>query len=461
MLAVHVPLNFGSAGVELLDTMDVQRLIPDALRGPATQRDLDIPMNVVEDLVLRRAFQANRTSVSRLSHELALSAQIITDCFESLRSRDYVDVVKLEGNDYVFSLTSMGRERASASLDRCAYNSIAPVSLARYTEVVTMLRSEVRVTPEMVRHAFQDLVMNQKTVDRIGPAFSTQQSIFFYGPSGTGKTSIAERLIRLYDDWVVVPYAVEMDGQIIVVFDPTVHRAVERQPPGFDRRWVVCERPIVVAGGELELSMLQLKRDPISKVFAAPLQMKANNGIFLVDDFGRQLIPPGALLNRWIVPLERRIDYLSLDSGLKFSIPFEVLVVFSTNLDPAKLGDEAFFRRIQNKIYIGATTIEEFDMILDRTAERFGVELDEDAHMLVRMVCREFGRGRLYPCYPVDLVRLVKSICEYGGGPTLLDRDTLWKAAELYFTTGSPGDWNEEQMTGVFTTEMAVSGIGK
>ena len=412
-------------------------------------------MTVVEDLFLRRAFQSDRTSLSRMSQELCLHGQIIQDCFIDLRSRQFLEVTKLEGNDYHFTLTTMGRERAGSSLDRCAYNSIAPVSMNRYTAVVELLKSECHAPQATVREAFSDLVLNAKTIDRIGPAFSAQQSIFFYGPSGTGKTSLAERLVRLYDDWIVVPYAIEIDGQIIVVYDPTVHKAVARQPAGFDKRWVVCERPLVLAGGELELSMLQLKRDPISKVYGAPLQMKANNGIFLIDDFGRQLIPPGALLNRWIVPLERRIDFLTLDSGLKFAIPFEVLVVFSTNLDPTKLGDDAFFRRIQNKIYVGATSIAEFDEILTRVADRLEVALDEDAHSLMRMVCREFGRGRLFPCYPVDLTKLVRSICDYDSLPRILDRDNLWRAAELYFTSGTPGDWSDDPASGgVFTQEL-------
>ena len=437
--------------------MDDQIYIPEILRPPADRNELDIDTGVIEDLVLRRCLMTDRSSTARISQEIGVSGKIILDCFEDLRRRQYLDVTKLDGNDYHFSLTALGADRARYSTERCSYASFAPVSLDRYTKVVNLLRMESRITQADVQREFSDLVINSKIVERIGPAFSAQQSIFFYGPSGTGKTSIAERLVRLYDDWIVVPHAVYIDGQIISVFDPTVHKAVEPQPPGFDRRFVVCERPFVLAGGELELSMLQLKRDPISKVYAAPLQMKANGGIFLIDDFGRQLVPPGALLNRWIVPLERRIDFLSLDSGLKFPIPFEVLVVFSTNLDPSKLGDEAFFRRIQNKIYIGATTMDEFDLILERSAERLGVQILADSKQLVRMVCREFGRGRLYPCYPVDLLKLVKSICDYEDAPRVLERDVLWRAAELYFTTGTGTEWVDGHSSeGVFTMEVAA-----
>lgn len=437
--------------------MDEQLHIPEILRPPAARADLDIELTVIEDLILRRCLITDRTSTGRLSQEIGLSGKIILESFEDLRRRQYLDVLKLDGNDYHFSLTAMGAERARYSSERCSYAGIAPISLERYTKVVMLLKCDSRVAQTDVQREYRDLVINDKIVERIGPAFSAQQSIFFYGPSGTGKTSIAERLVRLYDDWIVVPHSVYIDGQLISVYDPTIHKAVEPQPEGFDRRFVVCERPFVLAGGELELSMLQLKRDPISKVYAAPLQMKANGGIFLIDDFGRQLVPPGALLNRWIVPLERRIDFLSLDSGLKFPIPFEVLVVFSTNLDPSKLGDEAFFRRIQNKIYIGATSMDEFDLILERSADRLGVGMVADSKHLVRMVCREFGRGRLYPCYPVDLVKLVKSICDYEEIPRVIERNVLWRAAELYFTTGTGGEWVDGHSSeGVFTETAPI-----
>jgi hypothetical protein len=433
--------------------VDVQKLIPSNLRAPGTVRELDIDIQLVEDLLLRRALRSDRTSITRVGSEIGISPTVVTVVFEDLRNRQYLDVLRLDGNDYHFTLTERGRERAEASYRRCAYSGVAPVSLDRYQEICKELRAEVEINSEIVNNAFSDLVLSQRAIDRIGPAFAAQQSVFFYGPSGTGKTSMAERLVRLYNDWIVIPHAVEIDGSIITVYDPTLHVPVPNQPQGFDPRWVVCERPMVIAGGELELSMLQLKRDPISKVYSAPLQMKANNGVLLIDDFGRQLIAPGALLNRWIVPLERRIDYLSLDSGLKFSIPFEVLVVFSTNLDPAKLGDDAFFRRIQNKIFVGATTTEEFDRIVMMAAKRYGLQLDDDSAWLVRTVCREFGRSRLYPTYPHDLFRIVKSICDYEHQPYEVDRTRLWHAADLYFTTGSGGDWNDDGATPSMSAE--------
>ena len=202
-------------------------------------------------------------------------------------------------------------------------------------------------------------------LDELGPALLAEGALFLYGPPGTGKTSIAERLIRIHDDAILVPHAVEVDGQIITVFDPVVHRPLDEQPADLDPRWVRCRRPAITAGGELQRSQLDLTFESSSGVYIAPLQMLANNGVFVIDDFGRQQgLTPETLLNRWIVPLDRRVDYLSLSYGLKFEIPFDVKVVFSTNLAPASLGDEAFFRRIQNKILVPPILDDEFDEVL-------------------------------------------------------------------------------------------------
>jgi hypothetical protein len=265
-------------------------------------------------------------------------------------------------------------------------------------------------------------------------------AIFLYGPPGTGKTSIAERMIRAYGDVVVIPRAVEVDGQIITVFDPTVHAPLEVQPIDLDKRWVLCRRPCVVGGGELTSSMLDLGFDEKSGVYLAPLQMKANNGMFVVDDFGRQTMTPAQLLNRWIVPLDRKIDYLSLNTGVKFEIPFDVKVVFSTNLEPAELGDEAFFRRIQSKVFIGPITDDAFDEILRRVAASQGIACTDDDAAYLRMLTRRQGDGDLRPYVPVMVCEILRSICSYYGSPLSFSRAALDRVAEIYFTklTESP-----------------------
>lgn len=420
---------------------------PALLSPPAKLADLDIPEQVVLDLVLVRTFVQERTSTRKLAEDLALSPGIVLAVFEELRNRRFLDVHGLVGDDYTFSLTTDGRAHATHRLERCTYAGAAPVSLTHYTQVVALQQPELHVNRALVKKAFSDLVVNNAMLDQIGPAFVGQRSIFLYGPTGTGKTSLAERLVRMYADGIVVPHAVEVDGQIVSVFDPTVHRPLDPQPAGLDRRWVACERPLVITGGELEMDMLQMRRDPHTGVYAAPLQMRANNGILMIDDFGRQMIPPEALLNRWIVPLDRRIDYLSLDYGAKFTIPFEVLVVFSTNLDPKQLGDDAFFRRIQNKVYVGPVTPEEFDQIALRSADEYHVELSFGALEQLREVCVQLSGTTLRACYPRDVFRLARVICDYDGLPATLTRSVMLRAAQLYFTIGETDNFTATSAT--------------
>jgi hypothetical protein len=424
-----------------------ENTLPPALIQPSSVDSIDLSMAFLEETLLRRASAVDRTTIANISRDLCLHPGLVTTVFANLRERQMFDVTHLEGmGNYHFTLTDAGRERARSAIDRCGYVGPAPVSLKRYEEVVGWLKSDVEVSDEQLRARFSDLVLNPEIVDELGAAFAGQRSILLWGPAGTGKTSLAERLIRLYEDWILVPHAIEVDGNIITVYDPSVHTKVDTVIEGIDERWVICERPLVVGGGELELSMLQLQRDPITKIYSAPLQLKANNGILLIDDFGRQLVDPGALLNRWIIPLERRVDYLSLASGQKFAIPFEVLVVFSTNLSPDQLGDDAFFRRIQNKIYVGAATPAEFDEILTRAAQHFDVELPPGAHDAVRHKLKEVGNKGLHSCYPFDLVRLVANVANYRKSPRVMSGPMIDKAASLYFTTKKT-----EAIGGVFT----------
>src|SRR5262249_30941025 len=285
---------------------------------------------------------------------------------EELRDLRYVEILGLEGRDYQLTLTDLGRDNANERMSLCRYAGSFPVALNEYVAVVNRQQAFPEIDPGIMRKSFDDLVVNQALLDELGPALISEGAMFLYGPPGTGKSSIAERLIRVHNDAVLVPRAVEVDGQIITVFDPIAHIPIDPQPAELDPRWVLCERPAIIVGGELSMNMLDLTLETSNGVYIAPLQMQANNGIFVIDDFGRQTVSPEALLNRWIVPLDRRKDYLSLSYGLKFEIPFDVKVVFSTNMEPATLGDEAFFRRIQNKILVRPISDEEFDAVLIR-----------------------------------------------------------------------------------------------
>ena len=390
-------------------------------------------MELVADLVLRRALLEETTSIRRLSAALGLGVLIVEEVFNDLRAKQYLDVHSLAGNDYSFSLTASGRQVAVDRYGRCRYVGAAPVSLSMYRDVVLAQRPQTPINRQTMRAAFSDLVVNEQLVDALGPAMISQTSIFLYGPSGNGKTSLGERLVRVYDDSILIPWAVEVDGSIITIYDASIHQAVDQQPLGLDPRWVACRRPLVIVGGELEFSMLQLRFDPISGVHSAPLQVKSNNGILMVDDFGRQSVSPSELLNRWIIPLDRHIDFLSLNTGVQFSVPFELLVVFSTNLDPSELGDDAFFRRIQNKVFVAPIADEEFDWIVARMVQHEEVRAETGIAAYVRKLCRELGNGELRACYPRDLLRLLRSVCDYEGAPVVLSKENIERAARLYF----------------------------
>jgi len=298
--------------------------------------------------------------------------------------------------------------------------------------------AHVRLNRESLRQAFHDLVLPDGLLDQLGPALIGNQSLFLYGGTGNGKTSIAERLLRIYHDRVLIPYAVEVDGHIITVFDPVVHRPVPCDDDLLDPRWVVCERPCITVGGELSAAMLELRLDESTRVFISPCQMKANNGVLIIDDFGRQVLSPRELLNRWIVPLDRKIDYLTLASGMKFRVPFEMMVVFSTNLDPNDLADEAFLRRIQSKVLVEAVTPDLFDQIFARVMQTHHVPFETTAAECLRDCCLKAGVQCLRACYPMDIYKLVKAISEYEGRPIRMTRANIERAVTLYFARVAP-----------------------
>ncbi len=410
------------AGIELEDQAASQNVA-----------HVDVPDQVLLDLLLRRLLLDGESNILDMSDRLGLSNTIVDRLVTNLNDRRLISTLVGDGRNRRFELTEDGRGTARDRTDRCAYAGIAPVSLDEYRAMVDRQKIIQPVSREVLRHSMADLVLDEVLLDQLGPALNSNGAVFLYGPPGTGKTSLAERMIRVHHDPVLVPHTVVVDGQIIAVFDPIVHEPFPEAGIVSDRRWVVCKRPCVVAGGELAPSMLDLTHDKVSGISLASLQMKANNGIMVVDDFGRQLMTPAELLNRWIVPLGSKIDYLALSSGFKFSVPFDVNVVFSTNLDPGKLGDEAFFRRIQNKIYVGPITEQVFDWILSRVAQSLDIPATQEAAHYMRQLCLTRGDKELRPYQPKELCQMLKAVCAYEGQPAQMTKDFLDRAAELYF----------------------------
>ncbi len=403
---------------------------------PQNFSELAISESLVLDLVMRRMLIEGFSSLGGLSRSLRLSVPIVDLAFKHMRSQQLVEIKGMIGNDYNFVLSAAGKQLAGERFQVSQYAGACPVSLNEYHAATKAQTAKVHVDRQTLRNAFSDLIVSDRMLDQLGPAIISQNSIFVYGPTGNGKTSLAERMLRVYKDAVLIPYAVEIDNQVISLFDPVVHQAIENDDTDIDARWILCKRPCIVVGGELVPSMLELRLDEASGIYAAPLQMKANNGILIIDDFGRQLMSPRDLLNRWIVPLDRHVDYLSLRYGVKFQIPFELMVVFSTNLEPADLADEAFLRRIHNKVYVEAVDAPSFDQIFTRVVQGRSIQAEPDSAAYLRKLCLREGRTELRACYPADICNILLSIGRYEGRPPLMTKSELERATALYFAKG-------------------------
>lgn len=385
------------------------------------------------DLVLKHVFFEGQALLATIASRTKLHPNIILSLYRQFQKEQLVETHGMQGDDYEISLTSKGRGMAEVALKKGQYAGAAPVTLPMYNEAVAKQGIPLKPSLETLRAALSDLVLPDQVIRELGTALLTGGAIMLYGETGLGKTSIAERLHRIFEDYVYVPYAVEVGGHIITVYDPLVHSAIENESRNLDPRWVLCRRPMVKVGGEMRAEMLDPHIDEVTRICSAPVQMKANNGILLIDDFGRQRVSARELLNRWIVPLDRRKDIMSMWSGVSFEIPFELVVVFATNLSLTDLAEEAFMRRLKHKIKLEAMLPELFDELVRRVCRQKGLELEPGAEQYLRTACAKHSATGLRACYPEDIASTICGTAAFEQRRAKMDQPSIDAALKVYF----------------------------
>lgn len=428
---------------------------PEAPTAPESLKQAGLSLTFLNDLILRMLYINGAMLGLDLARNLCLPFKVIEDSLKFMKDEKCVEVA---GGDligrvsYRFNLTELGRRRSQESLKQCAYVGPAPVPLEDYVEqTYRQAVTGINCSPEPLRAAFSHLVIKEELFNALGPAIVSGRSVFIYGPPGNGKTSVARAIGEFMNNAggeIYVPYALLAENSIITIFDQSLHQLAEGESADriedneatirrllnagtIDPRWVRIKRPVIVTGGELNLDMLDLRFNSDANFYQAPMHVKANGGVFLIDDFGRQLCSPKELLNRWILPLEDRHDFLTLSSGKKFEVPFEQLIIFSTNLDPADLVDDAFLRRIRHKVGIEAPTRDVYEKIFNGSAKRLGMNQCPEA--IDYLYERYYNNGRCPRASDCrDLLEIVQAICRFRRQPVQLTKDLMVESSSSF-----------------------------
>lgn len=408
--------------------------------------DLQIPQNLIIDLLFRLLYNEGNVALSRMVQVVRVHSGIIDSLLLWMQKEHLVEVSQagtgLGRLSYVYTLTEAGEARAKSALERSLYVGPAPVPVSSFTRAIEVqTRTRLRVGQDQVKNALRHLVLPDEFHRSIGPAINSGNSLFLYGPPGNGKTTIAEAIAKLIagTDPIWLPYAITAGGYVIQIFDRLVHTHPENYEKimseygRHDKRWGLFKRPSVMVGGELKMEALELRYDPISKFYEAPLQLKASGGMFLLDDFGRQQVSPSDLLNRWIVPLESKVDILRLQSGQTIVVPFRQLTVFSTNLDPNELVDDAFLRRIQIKVEVGPPDDRRFFQIFNLVCKEMNIDFDRGAFAYLLQNWYVKNGRTLQAVHPRDILRTLTALCEYDNNPPKLSPQLLDEACQIYF----------------------------
>ena len=400
--------------------------------------------DAIGSLVMKGLYRGETRGID-LADAVRLPYAILEPLLLHMRAEQLVEVKSAAGigtAGYRYALTDGGRDRARRWFDACGYVGPAPVPLEQYTSYVAALAAErPRIDQERVAEGFSHLVVEPAMLNQLGPAISAGRALFLYGPPGNGKSVMGEGIGRVLGGDIYIPHAIDVDGQVISVYDPVTHEArardsehtLIRTDDAVDGRWVRIRRPVITVGGELTLEMLDLRYNPISAFYEAPLQVKANGGVLVLDDFGRQRVAARDLLNRWVVPLESKVDYLNLHTGRKFQVPFELMIVFATNLEPHSLADEAFLRRIPYKIFAKNPSYEQFCRIFEMNCRRQGLPYEQA--MVEHLHDRYYVPRRLQrrACHPRDLIDQVVTLCRYADRKVELTPELLDLVCQSYF----------------------------
>lgn len=412
---------------------------------PAEPKSLDetgLTGALIENLILKFVMLIGSASGRQVSDRIAIPYGLLEPLFQSLRQRQLVtNSSSAQLGDFYYTLTDQGRQRAKAAMEQCSYIGAAPVPLDDY--IVSVEAQTVRAEAPQKRHllkAFADISIEPEMLDTLGPAVNSGAGLFLYGAPGNGKTTLARRITMCFGSSIWIPRTITEDGQFIKLFDAACHEPISEAGTGLlksaehDPRWVKIRRPTVVVGGELTLDALEIRHDPVSNVSEASLQLKSNCGCLLIDDFGRQRVSPTELLNRWIIPLENRHDYLMLATGKKIQVPFEQLIIFSTNLQPTDLADEAFLRRIPYKVEVGDPSKEEFFTLFKIIAKSLHCEYKQEAvEHLIEKHYKRLNRP-LRRCQPRDLLQQVRNYCVYNSLPVEMRPEYFDRVVPSYFT---------------------------
>ena len=414
--------------------------------APKTLAEAGLSQDFVSNLILKQLHVGSESTGLQIARRLGVEYSVCEPSLDFIKRLHLVEIsggLALGGPSFSYRITDEGRRRALLLFEQSQYVGVAPVPLTQYADYMDRYgraRHSI-ISRARVRQAFSHLVLSSKVLDQLGPAVAAGHSLFIYGPPGNGKTVIAQAIRNLLDGEIYVPHALEVDGQVITLFDPVNHEPVAMPDTGsglisadrHDGRWVCCKRPLVTVGGELTLTDLDLTYSSVMGLYTSPVHLRANGGVLVVDDFGRQQCPVRELLNRWIVPLESRVDYLTLQTGQKFQVPFNLLVVFATNLRPADLVDEAFLRRIHYKVRAENPTTEEFVRIFSDCCMAQG--LKPDTTLALELIEKYLSPRGIAPrgCHPRDLIEYALAHAEYRDEPRGLTYTLLEAACENYF----------------------------